>query len=828
MQVQDLREARESLTGQAQKLETEVSRLKTLYTDQVGVSETAYAQINKLNSDLTALQATHTDTIAYQREVSDDLRAEITELHALLEKAQSSIAPSGLHDESSSRALSTFERTRPSESENDQPRTPCASPPASPIKGTPHRNNNLESETIKGTLFHTQAKMLKQRRELEREKTLRLQLQADLRDKEEEITSLQQALGSLPSRRKQVPAQKQSKHVNRSRPTSFADGPITEEWEEVANDPTQSVSAPEHDNTSSRPLSNIESSEREIEHLEASTADSDFWNPALPPAHDRSALPGNVHDDMSTRSVSGLNMNNTLSQELGAFESEDEADQTTPVRKSVRVEAHTVGTQTSPPTVTGRIFEFIQERPGDVQEVDDEISPSDVTKSQDARAPVAVATKESILDLTKTTIETTRYSELIRHEAELFASRNAIKSLVNQPQDVISKSTLQKQAKDSESPFSPLSSLQQKSPVTKTTRDAKVNKTVMIPPIAPSSARDTLRSRSGSAIGGLNTERRRSPERVSPAKSAEAISNVNQISRSESQRSVSSLSSFASEIDERFNRINQAGQQDVGTSETAADPVTIESITKTMIGTYMYKYTRKPGRQEISDNRHKRYFWMHPYTRTLYWSVYNPVTAPEGAIIKSAPVLAIRIVADHNPMPAGIHRMSIYISTPKRTLKITAIDSHDHEDWVRALLFLNQGEGSPSNGGSPSKAWMNSVSSHSTRSRTITPEDTDETIRAKPAASRRGRANQSVSSRMSLLFRPPSSRSVLNLSQDDTEAAVIQPKASQLSLDDVANGMGLDNVRSCCGGQHDVSTLCKRSGRSRSSSRARSHCATPL
>ena len=26
----------------------------------------------------------------------------------------------------------------------------------------------------------------------------------------------------------------------------------------------------------------------------------------------------------------------------------------------------------------------------------------------------------------------------------------------------------------------------------------------------------------------------------------------------------------------------------------------------------------------MSEKRHRRYVWVHPYTKTIYWSQYNP------------------------------------------------------------------------------------------------------------------------------------------------------------------------------------------------------------
>ena len=56
----------------------------------------------------------------------------------------------------------------------------------------------------------------------------------------------------------------------------------------------------------------------------------------------------------------------------------------------------------------------------------------------------------------------------------------------------------------------------------------------------------------------------------------------------------------------------------------ATDPTVIHAITQTMIGEFLYKYTRRTIGKGHGERRHKRFFWVHPYTRTLYWSSADP------------------------------------------------------------------------------------------------------------------------------------------------------------------------------------------------------------
>ncbi|KAG5929548.1 hypothetical protein E4U42_005472 [Claviceps africana] len=151
----------------------------------------------------------------------------------------------------------------------------------------------------------------------------------------------------------------------------------------------------------------------------------------------------------------------------------------------------------------------------------------------------------------------------------------------------------------------------------------------------------------------------------------------------------SSVSSFASEIDTRFNmRAGEMGMASAGFG-LSTDPRMIQAITQTMIGEFLWKYTRKTGRGELSENRHRRYFWVHPYTRTLYWSDSDPSTAGKTELkAKSVPIEAVRVVTDNNPMPPGLHRKSLIIISPGRSIKFTCTTGQRHETWFNALSYL--------------------------------------------------------------------------------------------------------------------------------------------
>ncbi|KAE8266950.1 hypothetical protein A4X09_0g5394 [Tilletia walkeri] len=126
-----------------------------------------------------------------------------------------------------------------------------------------------------------------------------------------------------------------------------------------------------------------------------------------------------------------------------------------------------------------------------------------------------------------------------------------------------------------------------------------------------------------------------------------------------------------------------------GPAPDGTDPDIIQAITQTMIGEYLFKYTRKTMRAGYSDKRHKRFFWVHPYTRMLYWTLTDPGGArvSDGSS-KGACIEDIRVVEDTNPNPPGLFHMSIIVKTAAREMKLTAPNKDRHDVWLAALGYL--------------------------------------------------------------------------------------------------------------------------------------------
>lgn len=359
--------------------------------------------------------------------------------------------------------------------------------------------------------------------------------------------------------------------------------------------------------------------------------------------------------------------------------------------------------------------------------------------------------------------------------------------------------------------------------------------TSMPPPLMPASA---LRPASSQRAPHTPGERPSSPYKAKQASLAPA--SPSQLpSRGPSRISRrSSVTSFASEIEERFN-INVSGLPSGIAPGT--DPRMIQAITQTMIGEYLWKYTRKSGgRKEFSATRHRRYFWVHPYTRTLYWSDQDPQRANKPELkAKSVQIEAVRVVKDENPLPPGLHQKSIEIITAGRTIKFTASTGQRHETWFNALSYLvlrNQelddphsavisddvSDFSPTLHRERERQPRPSLSSYNSRgTRNTSQSRAGSALSQRPPVSplmtQQQRTPGSASYRVSKMLSSFSSRRgryangtldagsiydasvVENESAEDLRRVIEEQEAEQADR--------LENVRACCDGKHDVGSL---------------------
>lgn len=365
----------------------------------------------------------------------------------------------------------------------------------------------------------------------------------------------------------------------------------------------------------------------------------------------------------------------------------------------------------------------------------------------------------------------------------------------------------------------------------------------MGPPTMPASAyRNSTRSRTPTAVPAVSPSKGggTTPRPKYGSGRSEVVSPITRRS---------SVSSFASEMDQRFNIAGNPLASDAFDPGTT-DPRMIQAITQTMIGEYLWKYTRKAGREDMSGNRHRRFFWVHPYTRTLYWSEQDPATAGRAQLkAKSVAIEKVRVVTDDNPFPPGLHRKSLVVKTPGRSIKFTAPTAQRHETWFNALSYLllrtsqereddtnaltsedvdefNPGYFSRWTHRTKSRASLSSYNSRTTRTSSPQRPNVPSLAARQSAAAERAHASPtqpsnlekhgSLSGRLSSLsgmFRPSSSvRGSFSSrrsrpSEHGTEiydASVLQDSAEELRQvieQQEREADRLENVRACCDGE---------------------------
>ncbi|CDO76932.1 hypothetical protein BN946_scf185006.g14 [Trametes cinnabarina] len=290
--------------------------------------------------------------------------------------------------------------------------------------------------------------------------------------------------------------------------------------------------------------------------------------------------------------------------------------------------------------------------------------------------------------------------------------------------------------------------------------------------------------------------------------------------------------------------MNGAERPNQAATAGSTDPTIIHAITQTMIGEFLYKYTRRTIGKGHGERRHKRFFWVHPYTRTLYWSSADPgASNVTESSAKSAYIESVRAVMDPNPMPPGIYQYSVVVTTPHREMKFTAPTKERHDIWFNALTYLltrpggqmqpsgNQGPAPPmspmsANGDLPDEDQPyqpHMVSSPESQRSTRTGRTalSGESWNVTPRG-QRSRSQISLGGSMGKRSGTPAAE-YLRWAHQETPSSPSKeyehipggPDAEDLDFelhdDTLSDGgyEGLENVRACCDGRHTVG----RSGR---------------
>ncbi|KAJ2782141.1 hypothetical protein GGI15_003004 [Coemansia interrupta] len=127
------------------------------------------------------------------------------------------------------------------------------------------------------------------------------------------------------------------------------------------------------------------------------------------------------------------------------------------------------------------------------------------------------------------------------------------------------------------------------------------------------------------------------------------------------------------------------------------EPLIVQAIARTMVGTFMWKYTTThfPHGTGGRDRRHMRYFWIHPYAKMLNWSKQPPsggtsltrTVRDNGG--RSVYMRSIFIVPEAtNAITGSEPSYCIVVRTDHRDIKIKASTQEDHDLWFLAMSYL--------------------------------------------------------------------------------------------------------------------------------------------
>ncbi|PVU85908.1 hypothetical protein BB561_006873, partial [Smittium simulii] len=145
------------------------------------------------------------------------------------------------------------------------------------------------------------------------------------------------------------------------------------------------------------------------------------------------------------------------------------------------------------------------------------------------------------------------------------------------------------------------------------------------------------------------------------------------------------------------------------------DPFIVQAVARTMVGSYMYKFSAKSSINFIKTdlNTCLRYFWVHPYTKVLSWSKTPPAADKSKTVAKNTnPISSFADIWRSNKnREIYINKVfcindykndnyfedliscSIVVSSKNESIRIKATSLDEHNQWLLALSYLQTREG---------------------------------------------------------------------------------------------------------------------------------------
>ncbi|KAK9387576.1 meiotic cell cortex C-terminal pleckstrin homology-domain-containing protein [Lipomyces mesembrius] len=911
LKIQELESESSETSHRLSKLNLENSRTLQLYTTQVDALESMQARHSELTSDLDSWKSKYESEMLNYEQLISNLQRDNEALSKSVANLNEQLASQVYVEPNDEATKERYDEAQEAEEGelSEDPKTPERSPPMSPVKATPAHRAALEGETLRASLGHAHRAISTLRGALHREKTEKLELRRLLAEAQEEMECLKNSKGS--KRTKVVSAQSTKRTTllgtNGRRSQYRISNDLDEmegdiEWETFNGSNEAFASANEmsasetdgfetaHDQPTSEEEAFSDRTETEAYQTVAESipdtgpsygdddTETEYSAVNTGVSRQRSARSGSDITDDDDEVMGSRILRSKLSRR-NLYQKRDSDNFGTPMPLFDELGSSPFGGTHATPTKTTKVDvrdagAMTDPWAPEIVYIEREITIESLMAGAAALSMVTISKDEydSLANRKATSAntisaaaESASLAFLGRDEHDSLTNREGTPESVAADAESLSLVTISRAEYESAMNRKAMQSLEAGASALSMVvhpEDEYESLSRPAPATAASPTADTagpafpvaISNTPADGIGGQYESLSRPPPATAAPLTAAAAGPAVPVAISTTPADGKTMLGSSNYEDDEQSRTGHVPGEPVMSSDKFSHrsvptaPLMLRAITQTMIGEYLWKYTRRKGRQTLSENRHKRYFWVHPYTRTLYWSDKNPSAGGEIKA-KSAPIEGVRVVHDDNPFPPGLYHKSLVILTPSRTLQITCLTQERHETWFSALSFLllrtniiprvtaRQGgtmteesqvsaiSGSLRSGQERFNTLGNSqpanilqfgtnasISSYHSRTTSSAPPRIHNTFKQHFRV-----MDQGSMGRLTSLFRPPTGRLRQSLGNESQQAPIGIYEAQEAidSTDELQAQMerevhemgGLENVRVCCDGKHDVSTL---------------------
>ncbi|ODV89811.1 hypothetical protein CANCADRAFT_144281 [Tortispora caseinolytica NRRL Y-17796] len=227
----------------------------------------------------------------------------------------------------------------------------------------------------------------------------------------------------------------------------------------------------------------------------------------------------------------------------------------------------------------------------------------------------------------------------------------------------------------------------------------------------------------------------------------------------------------------------------------------IEFINQTMSGEYLYKEEKSIMSHLGRESRHKRFFQLDPFNLVIRWSRSEQGLA-DPSRTKSLQIISVYPMEDNCVNPPGLYHRLLVLQSAEGSMKVSFPSSSRYVAWYEVIKYL---VGRNPEGVKGAEAIMRLSTPERTKVESMTtPRSARRSLYEMftPGKSKKG-SQKARSSRIETMKSPISQQSGVL-----PPHSVSGGRSMRIShYMDLADAGQMDDVRKCCGGKHDVSTL---------------------